>query len=164
VTAARLRGDNGGAVQIYDLLRSTNLGRSWLDVLRTPGCCGLGRPAVAGPPGGPALTGTGMAELRQLAMASPRAAWYTVVNESGPGFGFGSTADAGISWSVRWFAKPTRPSASAFQPGACPITGYDARHAWMLCAAPKQPGVSDVYGTSDGGKTWRLITVFRPTK
>ncbi len=33
----------------------------------------------------------------------------------------------------------------------------------MLCAAPKQPGVSDVYGTSDGGKTWRLITVFRPS-
>ena len=49
-----------------------------------------------------------------------------------------------------------------FPPAASWLTtsALDARHAWMLFAGPQAAGVSYLYGTSDAGATWRLLTVF----
>ena len=149
-----------------DLLRSTDLGRTWVDVLRTPSAGRVRRPGVPGPPGGPAVAPTDhrVTVLLPLSVPSAQAAWYTLADVYGSDIGLGSTGDAGRSWSGRWLARGRQTPVSRFPPARqwLATTALDARRAWVLFAGPQASGVSYLYGTSDAGATWRLLTVFRP--
>ena len=149
-----------------DLLRSTDLGRTWLDVLRTTSAGTVRRPGVPGPPGGPAVAPTGhrVTVLMPLSVTSPESAWYTLADAYGPGIGLGSTSDAGISWSGRWLTMARQAPVTRFPPAASWLetTALDARHAWVLFAGPQAAGVSYLYATRDAGATWHLLTTFTP--
>jgi len=122
------------------------------------------RPDVPAPAAGPATAPTGHAHslLEPLSLPSPTAAWYTLLNEYGTGLGLGFTGDAGAGWTSHWLAR-SRP-VPGFPPAASWLatSALDARQAWVLFAGPQPAGASYLYGTSDGGTAWRLITVFRP--
>jgi len=154
----------------YDLLRTTDLGRNWLDVLRSGSFVHVNRPKVPVPPGGP-TPGPAAAGAWSipgaLAVPSATSAWYTIVNEQDGAIGFGATGDAGLSWHSRWFpaartSQQPAPTSTRFPPVALWLatTALDARHAWSLFTGTKNAGVSDLYATSDGGATWHRVATF----
>jgi photosystem II stability/assembly factor-like uncharacterized protein len=160
VTQATGPGGTMGPPVTFDLLRTTNLGRSWLDVLRSPSSAPVTRPDVPQPPGGPALTAAaaGSYAVPTLTLTSSTSAWYTILNLAFGGIGFGSTGDAGFRWRGHWFAMPS-PS---FPPLADweATSAVNASHAWTLFGSKN--GSSDLYSSRDGGATWQRIAVFRP--
>jgi len=109
-----------------------------------------------------APTGHRFTVLLPLSVASAQAAWYTLADVYGSGIGLGSTSNAGGSWSGRWLAMGGQTPVTRFPPAGqwLATTALDARRAWVLFAGPQESGVSYLYGTSDAGATWRLLTAF----
>ena len=94
--------DMQGIPTTFDLLRSLDLGRSWLDVLRSASEMRVTRPKVPTSPGGPQSVPFEFGEW-SLALASPATAWLTATNEDLGGITFGSTRDGGVHWKIHSF-------------------------------------------------------------
>lgn len=115
-----------------DLLRTTDLGRSWAGVLHAT------QPAGAA-----------------VATASPNSAFATFAGQGGA-VEIGSTGTAGAVWTWHKLA------ASAFGPQArwLGTSALSSASAWMLFAGPAASGVSYLYGTRDGGRSWHQVITF----
>lgn len=148
----------------YDLLRSTDGGRTWLDVLRAGPAGQSWPPAGPRPPGGTtsAPGGNTYNILQPLSVISPRTAWYTLLSQYGSGLGTGGTGDAGLTWSAHWFAQTTPQRGAPPARTWLSTAALAARRALLLFGDQKGSGLSYLYGTGDAGATWHLITVFRP--
>jgi photosystem II stability/assembly factor-like uncharacterized protein len=151
----------------FDLLRTTDLGRSWLDVLRADNQRAP-RPRV---PGVPQLAGNPYGYygpiLLQFATPTPLTAWATECADSMGGCanaGLGLTEDGGPTWRSTWYTPPGlgQPVRWPFPAsgGWIDMSALDGQHAWMLFEG--SAGISYLYGTNDGGTTWHRVTVFRP--
>jgi photosystem II stability/assembly factor-like uncharacterized protein len=155
----------------YDLLHTSDSGRTWHDVLHIPNGAGIPplefplSPGALGPnplPGGLTLI------PEPLALASASDAWLTLVARGG-GIAFAATADDGQHWQVHWFAAPRHaPSAAPALPSVFPAglpwlatTATDSRHAWVLFGSTNGSGSSYLYATSNGGASWMRIATFR---
>lgn len=156
--------DMQGIPTTFDLLRSLNLGRSWLDALRSPSEVKVARPKLPSLRGGP-LAVPFLPGPFDLTLASPTAAWFTSPNENFGAITFASTGDGGLRWSIHSFQEP---QGSQRSPWPFPLDGtwlttasVDAVHAWVLFSAAKGDGDSYLYETSDGGSAWKRLTVFR---
>jgi hypothetical protein len=159
--------DRYGEPAAVDLLHSTDLGRSWLDVLRW-GYRGFPGPAVPSPPGGPRALPSALAPyIDWLAAPEPDAAWIALTGDKEGQTGFGSTGDGGLTWHFRSF--PGNPNSRQQVPPAVTLppliletlTAADARRAWMMLARGWRSGASTLYSTDDGGATWSKIARFR---
>jgi photosystem II stability/assembly factor-like uncharacterized protein len=156
----------------YDLLATSDAGRTWLDVLRTPAFGRTLRPFVAVPAGGPSIPAGVMPgkQFMQLAVApETTSAFYTFAGGMADNsVGIGSTYDGGITWSSYWFQAARNGSLPTFSPhlpaGAKWVasSALDAEHAWMLFTGPGRSGFSYLFGTDDGGATWYLLKRFHP--
>jgi photosystem II stability/assembly factor-like uncharacterized protein len=156
----------------YDLLTTSDAGRTWLDVLRTPDFGGALRPHVPAPPGGPSVPAgvVPSKQFMQLAVVpGTTSAFYTFAGGMADNsIGIGSTYDGGVTWSSYWFPPGRNGRLPAFSPrlpaGAqwTASSALDAEHAWMLFTGPKQSGFSYLFATDDGGATWHLLKRFRP--
>ncbi len=159
--------DRYGEPAALDLLHTTDLGRSWLDVLRW-GFRGFPGPAVPSPPGGPRVLPSALApHVDWLAAPERDAAWIALTDDKGGQTGFGSTDDGGLTW--HFWSFPGNPNSRQQVPPAAALprlilemlTAVDARHAWMMLATGWRSGGSYLYATDDGGATWSKIARFR---
>jgi hypothetical protein len=162
--------DRYGDLAALDLLHTTDLARSWLDVLRwtLPSASNLPVPDVPSPPGGPSpLPGALAPYVDWLAAPEPNAAWIALTDDKGGQTGFGSTADGGLTW--HFWSFPGNPNSRQLVRPAVTLphliletlTAADARHAWMMLARRWRSGRSSLYATDNGGATWTRIAVFR---
>ncbi len=151
----------------FDLLRSLDLGRSWLDVLRSTSEARVARPKVPTSPGGPQSVPLELGEWA-LALVSPATAWFTATNEDLGSITLGSTRDGGLHWDIR--SSPGAqdqqgPVASSRQlPYAyrwLATAALNAENAWVLFSAPEGSSEGYLYATSDGGAAWHRLAVFR---
>jgi photosystem II stability/assembly factor-like uncharacterized protein len=164
--------DDDAEAWTYDLLTTSDAGRTWLDVLRTPAFGRTLRPRVPVPPGGPSVPpGVVPAkQFMQLAVApGTTSAFYTFADGMADNsMGIGSTYDGGVTWSSYWFQSGRNGSLPTFSPhlpaGAqwTASSALDAEHAWMLFRGPGRSGFSYLFGTDDGGATWYLLKRFHP--
>jgi photosystem II stability/assembly factor-like uncharacterized protein len=155
----------------YDLLHTTDDGRTWQDVLhiqdgtdlpqlRVP----LSAAAQASSPQPAALT----LIPEPLALPTTSAAWLTFVTGNGS-IAFAVSPDDGQHWQWHWFRAPrhlprTAPASRSDLPVGLPwlaTTATDSGHAWVLLGSTNGSGDSFLYATSDGGATWNRITTFR---
>ena len=156
--------DMQGIPTTFDLLRSLDLGRSWLDVLRSASEMRVTRPKVPTSPGGPQSVPFEFGEW-SLALASPATAWLTATNEDLGGITFGSTRDGGVHWKIHSFPAARsqhEPVAASQLPYAyrwLATAALNATDAWVLFSAPKGSGGSYLYATSDGGAAWHRLAV-----
>ncbi len=162
--------DMQGVPIAYDLLRSLDGGRSWLDVLRSngPRKPKLARPEVAVPPGGPetvpAVPGP-WETAGPLSAPSLTTAWLTFDNEDFGGLAFDVTGDGGLHWKTHRFPGSQQETASSLD--RLPVDdqwlatiGLDPENAWVLLAGPKDTGDSYLYATSDSGAKWHRVAIF----
>lgn len=167
VLAARAGSRGGPEAMTYDLLRSTDAGRTWLDMLRTGSG---GHPAVPLSPGQP-LPPAGLhpaALFEQLALGRAGSVWLTFADtNAGGGLYLAASADDGLDWSWHLFpaARDGQPTLLARMPPGARWLGtaaLDARHALALFTTSPQAGLSYLFATSDGGATWRPVTELPP--
>ncbi|MGP8151648.1 MAG: WD40/YVTN/BNR-like repeat-containing protein [Acidimicrobiales bacterium] len=159
--------DMQGVPTTFDLLRSLDLGRSWLDVLRSTSFIRVTRPKVPTFPGGPESVPFESGPWA-LALASPATAWFTATNEDLGSITFGSTRDGGVHWKIHSSsgAQDQRGSVAASQqlPYAyrwLETAALNAADAWVLFRAPEGSSESYLYATSNGGAAWHRLAVFR---
>ncbi len=162
--------DRYGDAAALNLLHTTDLGRSWLDVLRwtLPSGPKLPVPEVPAPPRGPRILPGALAPyVDWLAAPEPDAAWIALTEDKGGQTGFGSTGDGGLTWHF-WSFPGNRNSRRQVPPAATlppllleALTAVDARHAWMMFARRWRAGGSYLYATDDGGATWSKVARFR---
>jgi len=160
----------------YDLLRTTDLGRTWLDVLKNPDWShrrGL-RPAVPASAGAlqPKLFNREQSvDVEPLALTPGGSVWVTTQGSSNGGLGIARSADAGLTWAARGYQLPegTTSALPPPPPGGLPgdqgwlaTTALDSLHAWVLTGPDpfSVAGTTHLYATSDGGVTWTLIATF----
>jgi photosystem II stability/assembly factor-like uncharacterized protein len=160
-------GNTAGVPVACDLLRSPNLGRSWLDVLRSASSSQVTRPNVPQPPGGPQPAPAGNAAIGPLTVQSPATAWFDAGGENSGGLTFGSTGDGGLRWAIHSSPAAQTQPGTAPAPRQLPVedqllatTALDSSHAWLLFGGPKGHGDSYLYATNDAGEHWHRITVF----
>jgi len=154
--------------QTFDLLRSLDLGRSWLDVLRSTSEIRVVRPKVPISPGGPQSVPSESGAWA-LAAASPVTAWFTATDEDLGRITFGSTRDGGVQWKIHSFpaiqSRQRSVAASQQLPYAYrwrETAALNATDAWILFSAPNDSGGDTyLYATSDGGAAWHQLAVFR---
>jgi hypothetical protein len=158
--------DMQGVPTTFDLLRSLDLGRSWLDVLRSASYIRVNRPKVPTSPGGPESVPLEFGAWA-LSLASPGTAWFTATNEDLGGITFGSTRDGGVHWKIHSFpavqSQEGTVAASQELPYAnrwLTTAALNASDAWTLFSAPKGSGDSYLYATSDTGSVWHRLAVF----
>ena len=158
--------DMQGVPTTFDLLRSLDLGRSWLDVLRSTSEIQVARPKVPTSPGGPQSVAPEPGAWT-LTLASPATAWFTATDEDFGGITFGSTGDGGLHWRIHSFSGAQNGPPPVPTPRQLPFddrwlatTGLNAADAWVLFAAPKNLASSYLYATSDGGAAWHRLAVF----
>lgn len=161
--------DMQGVPVAYDLLHTADMGRSWLDVLRSASYEKVGHPRLSSPPGGPtpgpSAPGSS-AGLEPPATPSQATAWFTVVNEDFGGLVFAVTADGGRHWRIE--PPPAESHSTALpSPSGLPAaaewlatTSLDATHAWALLGLPGHRNTSYLYDTSDGGSSWQRLASF----
>ena len=155
--------DMQGIPQTFDLLRSLDLGRSWLDVLRSPSEVTVNRPKVPtafdGPQKAPFEPGPVI-----LSLASPTAVWFTVNDEDLGAVTFGSTNNGGLRWTIRTFEEPQGNQRTkwpfAFPSTWLTTTARNAEDALALFSSPKGGGSSYLYATRNGGTSWSRVAVF----
>ena len=156
----------------YDLLRTTDLGRSWLDVLQNPNWFQHSQPRPEVPVSSgalqPALFDPAQSvDFEPLTLTPTGSVWVTTQASDG-GLGIGRSADGGLTWVAHGYQMPvpatTSPPPPA--PGGLPgdqqwlaTTALDVRRAWVL--VKDLAGTSILYATSDGGMTWTRIATFR---
>jgi photosystem II stability/assembly factor-like uncharacterized protein len=156
---------------MYDLLHTSDSGRSWQDALHIQNgtaLAGLGLPLGPGAVAPSPLPAGLVLVPEKLALTPGPAAWQTFVTVDG-GLAFAVTPDDGQHWHIHWFPPPrhaprTAPASPTVLPVGLPwlaTTATDARHAWVLLASTDGSGESYLYATSDAGATWTRITTFR---
>jgi len=160
-------GNTVGVPVTYDLLRSPNLGRSWLDVLRSASSSQVTRPNVRQPPGGPQPAPDDNSAIGALTVPAPATAWFNTSGEGSGGLAFGSTGDGGLRWAIHTFPAAQTQPGTAPAPRQLPTgdqllatTALDTTDAWVLFGGPKGHGDSYLYATNDAGEHWRQIAVF----
>jgi photosystem II stability/assembly factor-like uncharacterized protein len=162
--------DSSGA-PAYDLLHTTDSGKTWQDVLRVQNGTKfppLALPRSPGALGSSALPAGLSLTPESLALASASDAWQTFVAPGG-GLAFAVTADDGQHWQFHWFSAPrhsprTAPASPSVLPAGLPwlaTTATDAQHAWVLFGSTNGSGDCYLFATADGGATWQRITTFR---
>jgi hypothetical protein len=152
----------------FDLVRSLDLGRSWVDVLRSTSEVRVGRPKVPTSPDGPQSVQSESGAW-SLTLASPATGWFTATDEDLGRITFGSTRDAGVSWKIHSFpavqSRQGSVAASQHLPYAYrwrETAALNATDAWILFGAPNDSGGdSYLYESSDTGATWHQLAVFR---
>jgi hypothetical protein len=162
------QGDKYGDPTERDLLHTTNLGRTWLDVLRWTLASARNPPVpqVPSPPGGPRqVPGLGP-YLTWLAAPAPNTLWVSLADDNMVHTGLGVTADGGLTWHfwaiTRNQTQPgPRVAAGAPTTGMGSLTAVDARHAFMLTPDPTRKSRCWLYATADGGAAWSRIAMFR---
>jgi hypothetical protein len=163
VTQAAGPMDMQGTPQTFDLLRSLDLGRSWLDVLRSPSEIRVARPKIPTSPGGPQLAPNYPGPWT-LTLVSPTTAWFTTPNEDFGGIAFGSTGDGGLHWTIHSFdtGQALTPAFNKLPVGLewLATTASNAADASVLFRAPKGNGDSYLYATSNSGLDWHRLAVF----
>ncbi|MGN6794712.1 MAG: hypothetical protein ACTHJW_20190 [Streptosporangiaceae bacterium] len=161
--------DRYGQPTERDLLHTTNLGATWLDVLHWTRSSGP-RPAVPhvpSPPGGSRRVPNLLAPyITWLAAPAPDTAWVALADDNEQHTGFGVTADGGLTWHFWTFRQPQSEHAvpAAHSDGLAGleyVTAVDDRHAFILASDPTHKSRRLLYATSDGGSTWSNIAVFR---
>jgi photosystem II stability/assembly factor-like uncharacterized protein len=156
----------------YDLLRTTDLGQSWLDVLQDPNWFNHPQPRPAVPVSADALQTQPFGpeqsvDFEPLTLTKDGAVWVTTQG-SNVGLGVAESPDDGLTWVARSYQMPM-PTISVPQPrvpGGLPgdelwlaTTALDASRAWVLVKNPT--GTSFLFSTSNGGVTWTRIATFR---
>jgi len=153
----------------YDLLRTTDLGRSWIDVLQNPDWNQRAEPRPAVPVSGGALQPPLFDEAQSvdfepLTLTPAGAVWVTTQGSNG-GLGIGRSADGGLTWTSYGYQMPGAAPAPPPSPGGLPgdqewlaTAALTARRAWVLVKDPA--GTSFLYATSDAGATWTRIATF----
>lgn len=141
-----------------DLLRSLDLGRSWLDVLRSTSETKVSRPKVPVLAGGPQLVPLG-AGAWSLSLASPATVWFTATDDNLGTVAFGLSNDGGARWRMHSFPAVRSPLPYAYR--WIETTAINASDAWVLFSGPKGDGESYLYQTSDGGAAWHRLAVFQ---
>ena len=158
-----------GVPTTFDLLRSFDLGRSWLDVLRSTSYIRVIRPKVPTSPGGPESVPLSSVNsgVWALTLASPSTAWFTATDEDIGSITFGSTLYGGVQWKIHSFpaARGQQGTVAASQqlPYAyrwLATAALNAMDAWALFGAPSESGDSYLYETSDTGAAWHRLAVF----
>lgn len=157
-----------GLPETFDLVRTLNLGRSWLDVLRWPSETKVTRPHVATPIGGPQIA-PAYSVPASLSLISATTAWLTARNPYSGGITFASTGDDGIHWAIHSFPggdaelAPTRfklPEDNEW----FATTALGGQSAWVLYAGRNAKSNSYtnsyLYETSDAGATWHRLAAF----
>ena len=152
----------------FDLVRSLDLGRSWLDVLRSTSDMRVARPKIPTYPGGP-LSVQSESGAWSLTLASPATAWFTATDEDIGRITFGSTRDGGVSWKIHSFPAVQSRQGSVTASQQLPYAyrwretvALNATDAWILFGAPNDSGGDTyLYATSDGGAAWHKLAVFR---
>jgi hypothetical protein len=159
--------DMQGVPTTFDLLRSLDLGRSWLDVLRSASYIRVTRPKVPTSPGGPESVPLEFGGWVLSLASSTTTAWFTATNEDFGSVTFGSTRDGGVHWKIHSFpavqSKQGTVAASQQLPYAyrwLATAALNASDAWALFSAPKGSGDSYLYATSDAGAAWHRLAVF----
>ncbi len=137
-----------------DLLVGSDLGRRWLDVLRSSSVGRVARPRVAAVAGGPVVVPEQFQGEESVSLAGP-SIWVLALDGSGSA-SLWSTADDGRHWSL------------ASRPVGLPPLQFDASivargrlPALLLAPAGKSDPVAGVYESSDGGKRWARISTLR---
>lgn len=132
----------------YALLRSADVGRSWVQVLRTSHYAPRVRvrTPAGGVPTGPAGNPIG------LTTTGTGGAWMTVADAGVGQPAVLSTTVAGRHWTI------TRLPPAAI--GNWLATAADRRHAWTLFGGSKDSWTSFGYATSDAGRHWTKRTTF----
>jgi len=159
--------DMQGVPTTFDLLRSLDLGRSWLDVLRSTSEIRVTRPKVPTSSGGPRSVPLESGAWA-LTLASSSTAWFTATDEDLGGITFGSTRDGGVHWKIHSFPAVRSQQGSGGASQQLPYAyrwlataALNATDAWVLFSAPKGSGNSYLYATSDGGAAWHRLVVFQ---
>ncbi len=156
----------------YDLLRTTDLGRSWLDVLQSPNWSNHAQPRPTVPVSAgalqPQLFGPWQSvDVEPVTLTRGGGVWITTQGTN-VGLGVAESADGGLTWVARGYQMPMPTSSQAEPrvPGGLPgdeewlaTTALDASRAWVLVKDPA--GASFLFATSDGGATWTRIATFR---
>jgi hypothetical protein len=160
--------DGSGSITATDLMHTTDLGRSWLDVLRATAHPTPPAPAVPSAPGGPGTLPAPLDWVSYLAAPSPDIVWLGLTDQMDLQDSFASTGDGGLTWHY-WFlpdtaiVPPLRPRATTLPPQTFiwAMTALDARHAWLVLERSPNSGISWLYATGNRGDTWRKISTFR---
>ena len=155
----------------YDLLRTTDLGRSWLDVLQSSTLFNRPqpRPAVPVATGAlqPELFGPEVSVDFEPVSLTPGGSLWVTTQSTTTGLGIGRSDDGGLTWVTRSYQMPHPTNSEPLPrvPGGLPgISGWlatsalDAQRAWVLIK--NSQGTSMLYATSDGGATWTRIATF----
>lgn len=145
----------GSAPTGYALLRSTDLGRTWNEVLRSPQYAP--RPHVQKPPAGPAPGPAG--RPTGFTTTSTFAAWLTTATDNpaqgGSAFSLSTTTDTGLHWTTTRFPPHLAPTGTWLTTAA-----VDAEHGWVIFGGPKQSGTSLGFATIDAGRRWSSLPTF----
>ena len=156
-----------GVPTTFDLLRSLDLGRSWLDVLRSTSEIRVTRPKVPTSPGGPESVPPESGAWA-LTLASPSTAWFTATDEDLGGITFGSTRDGGVHWRIHSFPAVRESAGIRGRFAAAALRRIDGLRRrpstlWTpgpFSVLPRTSGDSYLYETSDGGAAWHRLAVF----
>jgi photosystem II stability/assembly factor-like uncharacterized protein len=158
-----------GVPVTFDLLGTTDLGASWLDVLRSPAYEKVDRPRVATPSGGPTPAVDGFATLVPQSLSAVPGTrlgtvWVTASNADLGGVAFAATDDAGTQWAQQYLSGQKKPSASPLpQEGWTSTSALGGQAAWALFDNIGSKGHFDhslLYTTKDSGAHWSLLHTF----
>jgi photosystem II stability/assembly factor-like uncharacterized protein len=156
----------------YDLLRTADLGRTWLDVLKNPDWSHRGglRPAIPASAGAlqPKLFNREQSvDFEPLALTAGGTVWVTTQGPNG-GLGIARSADGGLTWTARNYQLTTGTTSALPPPvlrglpgdqGWLATTALDSQRAWVLTRSFGD-GTTYLYATTNGGATWIQIATF----
>src|SRR5262249_16986212 len=142
----------------YDLLHTSDDGRSWQDVLHIQNGTDLPQlqvPLSAAAQASSPLPASLTVIPELLALPSGSAAWLTFVTGNAS-IAFAVSADEGEDGQWHWFPAPrhvprTAPASPSGLPAGLPwlaTTATDSRRAWVLLGSTNGSGDSYLYATS----------------
>jgi len=160
--------DMQGPPITFDLLHSTDGGRHWYDVLRTPaprfkGSIPVHRPAFPSMGGGPFVAPAAAGSpLTMMVSPTARTAWFEETDESDMSLQTGSTGNGGRTWDVHsyvWHLPGQRvdglPLAQFLS-----LSALDGLHAWLLLRPfSGTSSGTDLFETDDAGGHWRRVAL-----